>query len=182
MWYYSENNQQLGPVSEDDLKQKARSGGLKPTTLVWKDGMSDWKPIADLPELAISMQNHSAPVATSTVPGPPAALVNPYASPQSGTVQSPAMQMSSPAPYINSGGILAFAIVSTIMCCPPFGIPGIVYAAKINGQLAAGDLMGAQESARKSKMWSWIGIGGWLLFFLIYILAIIFGVTTGVID
>ena len=138
MWYYSENNQQLGPVSEDDLKQKARSGGLKPTTLVWKDGMSDWKPIADLPELAISMQNHSAPVATSTVPGPPAAIVNPYASPQSGTVQSPAMQMSSPAPYINSGGILAFAIVSTIMCCPPFGIPGIVYAAKINGQLAAG--------------------------------------------
>ncbi len=180
MWYYSENNQQLGPVSEDDLKQKARSGGLKPTTLVWKDGMGDWKPIAELPELAISIQN--APVAASNVLGAPAAGQNPYAAPQASIVQSPATQMSSTAPYINSGGILAFAIVSTVMCCPPFGIPGIVYAAKINGQMSAGDYMGAQESARKAKMWSWIGIGGWLLFFVIYILFIILGVTTGALN
>ena len=180
MWYYSENNQQLGPVSEDDLKQKARSGGLKPTTLVWKDGMSDWKPIADLPELAIAIQ--SAPVATSTVLGPPAAVTNPYAAPQASVVQRPAAQMSSTAPYINSGGILAFAIVSTVMCCPPFGIPGIVYAAKINGQMSAGDYMGAQESARKAKMWSWIGIGSWLLFMGLYIGAIVLGVASGTLN
>jgi hypothetical protein len=177
MWYYSENNQQLGPVSEDDLKQKARRGGLNPTTLVWKDGMSDWKPIAELPELAIAIQ--SAPVATSNVLGPPTAGQNPYASPQSGMVQRPAMQMSPAASQINSGGILAFAIVSTVMCCPPFGIPAIVYAAKITGQLSVGDLMGAQESARKAKMWSWIAIGSWLLLIALYFGAIFLGIAAG---
>lgn len=177
MWYYSENNQQLGPVSEDELKQKARSGSLKPTTLVWKDGMSDWKPIAELPELAIAIQ--SAPVTTSPVLGPPAAVANPYAAPQASMVQRPAMNMSSPMPYINSGGILAFAIVSTVMCCWPCGIPAIVYAAKINGQMAAGDYIGAQESARLSKMWSWIAVGSISVIIVLYMVAIAIGAASG---
>ena len=66
MWYYSENNQQLGPISEEDLKQKARSGGLKPATLVWKDGMSDWTSIAELPELAIAHSEFSCTCSTGS--------------------------------------------------------------------------------------------------------------------
>ena len=179
MWYYSENHQQLGPVSEEDLKHKARSGALKPTTLVWKDGMSDWKPIAGIPELAIAIHNHSAPASATAVLGSPVAVPNPYAAPQASMVQRPPMQMSSHVPFINSGGILAFAIVSTVMCCWPCGIPAIVYAAKINGQMTAGDYIGAQESARLSKMWSWIALGSWLLLIALYGVAIFMGILTG---
>ncbi|MCI0380639.1 MAG: DUF4339 domain-containing protein [Gemmataceae bacterium] len=41
-WYYTTNKQQMGPVSFDELKQLAGRGLLKPTDLVWSEGMSDW--------------------------------------------------------------------------------------------------------------------------------------------
>ena len=43
-WYYTENGQRRGPVSEDDLKQLAWTGQIKPTDLVWKQGMAAWGP------------------------------------------------------------------------------------------------------------------------------------------
>ena len=39
-WYYSKNNQQLGPLSPEQLKQLAASGQLQPSDLVWREGMS----------------------------------------------------------------------------------------------------------------------------------------------
>lgn len=41
-WYYTTNKQQMGPVTQDELRQLANKGLLKPTDLVWKDGMKDW--------------------------------------------------------------------------------------------------------------------------------------------
>ncbi|WP_028658778.1 CD225/dispanin family protein [Nocardioides insulae] len=49
---------------------------------------------------------------------------------------------------------LVWAILTTIFCCLPFGIVSIVFAAQVNGKWAAGDLVGAQESSRKAKMWA----------------------------
>ena len=54
---------------------------------------------------------------------------------------------------------LTQAILVTICCCVPFGIPAIVYAAQVNSKLAAGDVAGARESSSKAKMWSWIAFG-----------------------
>ncbi len=41
-WYYTTNKQQMGPVSLQELQQLANKGLLRPTDLVWKDGMRDW--------------------------------------------------------------------------------------------------------------------------------------------
>jgi hypothetical protein len=41
-WYYTTNNQQQGPVSWEKLEQLASSGRLKPSDMVWKEGMTDW--------------------------------------------------------------------------------------------------------------------------------------------
>lgn len=41
-WYYSSNGQQMGPVSYEQLKQRAQSGSLLPSDLVWKEGLPDW--------------------------------------------------------------------------------------------------------------------------------------------
>jgi len=41
-WYYASNKQQQGPVSLDELKKLARTGVLKPSDLVWKEGMKEW--------------------------------------------------------------------------------------------------------------------------------------------
>jgi hypothetical protein len=41
-WYYTKNNQQMGPVSWDELKQLAASAVLKPSDMVWKEGLVNW--------------------------------------------------------------------------------------------------------------------------------------------
>ncbi|GEM_PF-4769329 len=41
-WYYTTNNQQMGPVSWDELRQLASTGLLHPNDMVWKEGMVDW--------------------------------------------------------------------------------------------------------------------------------------------
>ena len=44
------------------------------------------------------------------------------------------------------------AILVTLCCCVPAGIVAIVYAAQVNSKLGAGDIAGAQESARLAKI------------------------------
>ena len=63
---------------------------------------------------------------------------------------------------------LALAIIVTIFCCWPFGIPAIVCAAKANARFNNGDLNGALEYNRKASMWTWICFGVGLAFDLIY--------------
>jgi hypothetical protein len=50
-WYYTENGQQHGPFSVEQMAQLAASGKLQPAALVWKQGMGDWKPANAVSEL-----------------------------------------------------------------------------------------------------------------------------------
>jgi ribosomal protein L40E len=70
---------------------------------------------------------------------------------------------------------LAQAILVTIFCCVPFGIPAIVFAAQVNGKLAAGDYTGALETSKKAKMWCWIAFGAGFAFVIISIAFAIIG-------
>lgn len=47
-WYWSENGQQQGPCDGKQLKQLAKAGRIQPASLVWKDGMADWVPAAQV--------------------------------------------------------------------------------------------------------------------------------------
>lgn len=42
-WYYGYRNQQVGPVSRQDLLRLLASGQLPADTLVWTDGMTGWQ-------------------------------------------------------------------------------------------------------------------------------------------
>jgi hypothetical protein len=54
---------------------------------------------------------------------------------------------------------LVFAILATVLCCLPAGIPAIVYAAQVNSKLQLGDLAGAQVASNNAKLWCWISFG-----------------------
>ncbi len=43
-WYYATDEQQSGPIGLTELQQLAASGKLRPTDLVWRDGMHQWAP------------------------------------------------------------------------------------------------------------------------------------------
>ena len=51
------NGQQCGPFAKNELKSK----GLLPTSHVWKTGMSDWMPAAQVPELQSLFQGQTPP-------------------------------------------------------------------------------------------------------------------------
>ena len=73
---------------------------------------------------------------------------------------------------------LVQSILVTLCCCIPFGIVAIVYAAQVNGKLAAGDVAGAQDASKKAKMWSWIAFGAGVIIAIFYALSAALGIVT----
>ncbi len=53
---------------------------------------------------------------------------------------------------------MIFAIITTLFCCLPLGIAGIVFACRINPLQKAGDYAGAREEAKKAKLAVIIGM------------------------
>lgn len=49
MWYYTLNNQQVGPVDEGEIKKQIAVGTITHGTLVWTNGMENWQPIGQTP-------------------------------------------------------------------------------------------------------------------------------------
>lgn len=46
MWYYTQNNQQVGPVDEATMKSLISNGTINAATLVWTAGMATWLPLS----------------------------------------------------------------------------------------------------------------------------------------
>ena len=91
------------------------------------------------------------------------------------SLQSGVAPQSSPAavPQVYVPNYLVFAILTTVFCCLPAGIPAIVYAAQVNGKLQAGDVAGAQMASKNAKMWCWIALGAGITICAIYGLFVI---------
>src|ERR1041384_6426715 len=75
----------------------------------------------------------------------------------------------------NVPNYLVPAILS-LLCCWPLAIVAIIFAAQVNGKVAAGDIAGAMDSSKKAKMFSFISIGLGLLGILCYVIMLILGV------
>ena len=60
------------------------------------------------------------------------------------------------------------AILSAV-CCFPLGIISIIFAAQVNGKVAAGDLQGAMDASKKAKLFSYIFLGVGLVLWLGYL-------------
>ena len=95
------------------------------------------------------------------VPPPPQPGMQPSYAPQSAQTSVP--------------NYLVQAILTTIFCCLPFGIVSIVYAAQVNGKVAAGDHAGALESSRNARMWAWIAFGAGLVVGAGYLILVVVG-------
>ena len=62
-YYYLNGNQQVGPFTVEQLGQQSLNG----STFVWAQGMTDWKRLADVPELSALFPTAS-PAAVSAQP------------------------------------------------------------------------------------------------------------------
>ncbi len=69
--------------------------------------------------------------------------------------------------------------IISLFCCLPLGIVAVIFAARVNGQVQAGDTAGALESSRKAKMFSYIGLILGLIWVVIWVVMTVLGVGIG---
>lgn len=119
-WFYAQNGQQLGPIDDGHLHDLATSGQLRRSDLVWRDGMPNWTPAGNLPELFPPevAQAMPIPVAPLPPPGPApayAASRSSYAAPSTVAPEGSAPKggMSVLALVLIFGGI-AFALLLVV--------------------------------------------------------------------
>lgn len=100
LWYYLHGTQQLGPVPASTLIGMIRTGALSGSTMVWREGMAEWQPLASVPEL-------------NSMSGTPNAVVNMLKDPR-----EVALGLTLP-------GLIIF-IVLLVMCLPLCWLPWVI--------------------------------------------------------
>jgi hypothetical protein len=160
-WHYILEQEQKGPVAEDDLKASFAAGQLPPDTFVWKDGMENWVVASDVPAFNVSLSPMPAvPPVEEKGPAPvtaPAAITP--AAPAPAAAQAPRGCVACHSPAVVPG-------FATALCQPcrdklikfpiPVWLKGVaaalvvlflVSAVRVPGELgAAVTLQGAKDA------------------------------------
>lgn len=184
MFYYLDRNgQQAGPVPAENLGMN----GVTTDTLVWKDGMPGWAPANTVSEILPYLKPAGASLGDETVlvnnnpqpqqpaqqyqqnPQPQNAYQQQYHQPVQQPVQQQYQQPSGAQPPMPSSN-LALAIFTTLCCCLPFGIVGIIKASKVSNLYAMGQYQAAQLAAAEAKKWSLIGLISGLVVQVLYVI------------
>jgi hypothetical protein len=174
LWYYSKMGIQQGPVPEDELRTKIRRGEIGGLNLVWREGMADWLPLAQVSELMGTQETQVTP-AEAVKPEPvipPPSIAPPRYSMERPSPSFPVRQMPGnvplPQPPAYHGNYVApkipnymwQSVVATVIglpfCCllaMPFGIVAIVFASKVEGFRVQGNILEATAASNKAKNW-----------------------------
>lgn len=155
-YFYAVGAEKHGPVPLEGL----READIAPETLVWYEGLPDWRAAGDLPELA------SVAYGRSSVPNPRKTPHPPPVAPPATTAYTPTkIAPARRSAYDQLGGpppktYLLESILVTAVCCLPLGVVGIVNASKVESRYYAGDLEQAHYYSREAKRWTTYGLIG----------------------
>lgn len=150
-YYYSDGRQQYGPHTIAELMAR----GIRPDTLVWHKDLDDWYPARRLPELHDLLKQRMG-----GNPNMGAGHVGDAAGP----------------PPKNW---MVEAILTTLLCCLPFGIVAIVYASSVESKWYAGRYDEAQTAAKNARGWVMASFFSALGIIVIYLLFVVIAISTG---
>ena len=131
-WYYEAGGRQLGPLDDDMMKELIRGRDIRATNLIWREGMANWLPCSEVPELAgLLPPTRVAPpapelAAAATMPAQPpplAAPVVPAAAPVQYNAWTPLAEQNAPAAPAAAGGPSHFCAV----CGQSFGESDMIH-------------------------------------------------------
>jgi hypothetical protein len=163
-WFYAKNGSQQGPLSTEDMKSRIAMGEIGPSDLGWCEGMSDWLPVGQIPQLKIE-----APVREDAPPsvfGAPAPSGSPYQSPAS-PAAAPVPGQLMPGQKQSQGlaiGSMVCGILAFIGCCAwylagPLGLVAVILGhiaiSKIKANPAAN---GGKGMARTGLILGYLGL------------------------
>lgn len=74
LWYVSRGTAKRGPLSEAEMLRLIEAGRILPTDMVWRSGMSEWRPAGEVgglfqPPPNVSASKSLPPLETPTLPG-----------------------------------------------------------------------------------------------------------------
>jgi uncharacterized protein (TIGR00266 family) len=70
-WYMAIGGHQVGPVTQDDVITNLRNGTIEGNTLVFTEGLKNWTPLKDVPQLASFLSGAGSGVRAAAAPPPP---------------------------------------------------------------------------------------------------------------
>ena len=170
--YIHSNGSNMGPYSLEQLKDL----GISPDTPVWYNGLPDWTPagvapatrelfFAPSPDKAIVPAEPPAEAQATSASGESAPPVpgsqqgyNPNQGYYGRQGYNPQGYPYGPGQQGPPPSYLAWAIISTLCCCMPFGIVAIIYASKVNGLWLRGDVNGAYKASARAQTWTILAI------------------------
>lgn len=155
-YFYSDGLAKQGPFSLEELKEQK----ISRNTMVWHHPMEKWRPAEEFPELQemFVLEPPKPPIAARTEErNTGAGFSYGRRPPRSWLVES---------------------ILVTLFCCMPFGIAGIVNAARVESRFSAGDLEGAQRSSDEAGKWTkigfWLAVAGAVIYGVFMVIAVAF--------
>ena len=160
-FYIDTDGKQKGTYTAIELKQE----NVKRDTLVWTQGMEQWKRAEEVDELRYLFSGiyQAAQPVQPQVAQPAQAFYAPGANPQ--------IQQPMPKTWLVESilaTILPFILCSSILSL--LGIIGIVYAAQVESFYNRGDYLASMEASRSAGKWTriamWIAIG-WIVLLII---------------
>ncbi|MDE6271310.1 MAG: CD225/dispanin family protein [Muribaculaceae bacterium] len=144
------NGIQQGPYEKEEIAAM----NLPAATPVWYEGLPQWIPACQAPELSDIFGAPAQPAAGDTAPAEeaveavcvePAAEEQPQAAAAYAAASNPAAEVRRPATF------LAWSILLTVCCCTPFSIAAIVTGAITNARYGRGDYQGARRMSHATE-------------------------------
>ena len=159
-YYYSDGVEKFGPFTLDELK----NADIQSDTLMWSEGMEDWKPAGQMPQIALLFDLSS---------GPPPVLHESERMEYLDDDMDDFDDRPMPKNYMTE------AILVTIFCCLPFGIAAIVNAAKVETMYRAEGYRAARDASQKALKWVkwslWVTVAGVALYLLLILVMVLVG-------
>ena len=85
-----------------------------------------------------------------------------------------------PAPPHMPANHLGWAILSTCMCCLPFGVVSIVYATQVENLYWKGRYEEAVDKSNKARKWAMISAGAAAAIIMLYVLILLIIMILGI--
>lgn len=169
-FYIDAEEKQKGTFSPDELRHEY----VKPETLVWTQGMEQWKRADEVAELSYLF--------TGSSDTPEKVLTGQWQQTQQDRPATPyGSQTLQPMPKTWLVESILVTILPFILCSSflsLLGIIGIVYAAQVESFFNRGDYAASAEASRSAAKWTkiamWIAIGWVLLIVVTIILVFVF--------
>ncbi len=99
-WYVAIGGAPVGPIAMAEVIAKAREGAINDRSLAWREGLAEWAPIGNLPELveAIGPALHHASPKSIAMMAAASPVASAYAAPAPAPVHAPAPAAPPAAP------------------------------------------------------------------------------------